>query len=428
MSMIRKLTLAAALAAGLISSAAAQSSFTAKDAGGVTRTFASFNCSSLICSMAVPADQTGAAFGVSANPFYMAFGAGVQLPGFAAAPSVKLQDGSGNSIGSTSGSLNVNITGGGGGGSSYTVTFGSSLGTLGTPSGFKDSSGNFQSLLGDTSNGQWVNVKASALPSGAATQATLASILTALGTPFQAGASIGNTSFIATQSIGTNLHMVCDSGCSSSSSPSFGATFPTTGTPIGMSQGGLLTALTGTGGALNVNISSGSIANTSFGISGTLPGFASTPTVNLGTIGGAATQTTLAAIQTALGSPFQAGGAIGNTSFGLTPTNTAGIQSAAVESNHVLKSSAGGLIGITVTIGATSGWLMMFDATTAPADGAVTPKYCRYIKSDGTGGASSIFWNPSPLTFSTGIVSVFSSTGCFTKTASATAYFSGQVQ
>jgi hypothetical protein len=71
-------------------------------------------------------------------------------------------------------------------------------------------------------------------------------------------------SVTATQATGTNLHMVCDSGCSSSSSPTFGATFPTTGTPIGMSQGGNLTALTGTGGALNVNISSGSIGNTSF--------------------------------------------------------------------------------------------------------------------------------------------------------------------
>lgn len=36
------------------------------------------------------------------------------------------------------------------------------------------------------------------LPTGAATQTTLASILTALGSPFQAGGSIGNTSFGAT--------------------------------------------------------------------------------------------------------------------------------------------------------------------------------------------------------------------------------------
>jgi len=263
-------------------------------------------------------------------------------------------------------------TGGGGG---LSVAFAGPIGANGTPVGFKDASGNFQPLLGDVTNGQWVSIKASValpvtgtffqatqpisavslpLPTGAATQTTLAALLTALGTPFQAGASIGNTAFgisgtlpafattptvnlgtigtaataalqttgntslasidtktpalgqalaassvpvvltaaqlatltppssvTVTQATGTNLHMVCDSGCSSSSSPSFGSAFPSTGTPIGMTQGGNLTALSGTGGALNINISSGSIANTSFGISGTLPAYAATPTFKI---------------------------------------------------------------------------------------------------------------------------------------------------
>lgn len=42
----------------------------------------------------------------------------------------------------------------------------------------------------------------------------------------------------------------------------------------------------------------GSITNTSFGINGTLPAFAATPTVNLGTIAGVATETTLSSINT----------------------------------------------------------------------------------------------------------------------------------
>lgn len=84
------------------------------------------------------------------------------------------------------------------------VTFGMSIGTLGIPGGFKDASGNFQSLLGDTTNGQWVSIKSAVplnvtgtfwqttqpisaaslpLPNGAATQTTLASILAALVTP-----------------------------------------------------------------------------------------------------------------------------------------------------------------------------------------------------------------------------------------------------
>ncbi len=48
----------------------AQTSFTAKDASAVTQTFKSFSCSGNICALNVPADNTGAAFGVTGNPFY----------------------------------------------------------------------------------------------------------------------------------------------------------------------------------------------------------------------------------------------------------------------------------------------------------------------------------------------------------------------
>lgn len=56
-------------------------------------------------------------------------------------------------------------------------------------------------------------------------------------------------------------------------------------------------------GIWNVGLSAGtnaigSITNTSFGISGTLPAFATTPTFNVGTIGGIATETTLSALNT----------------------------------------------------------------------------------------------------------------------------------
>ena len=95
------------------------------------------------------------------------------------------------------------------------------------------------------------------LPTGAATQTTLASVLTALGTPFQAGGSIGNTAFIA--NAGTNL-------------------------------------------------------NTS----------------------ALATQTTLASVLTALGTPFQAGGSIGNTAFianAGTNLNTSALSTSANQTN-----------------------------------------------------------------------------------------------
>lgn len=66
----------------------------------------------------------------------------------------------------------------------------------------------------------------------------LSTMITALGSPFQAGGSIGNTTFTATQATGTNLHMVCDSGCSGSGGTSIAdnAAFTqgtTNETPIG---------------------------------------------------------------------------------------------------------------------------------------------------------------------------------------------------
>lgn len=102
--------------------------------------------------------------------------------------------------------------------------------------------------------------------------------------------------------------------------------------------------------------------------------------------------------------------------------------SGALQSGNVLLSAAGNLYTLSVTITTVSGYLMVFDATSAPGDGAVTPKVCQPVNSNGTNGAVSMTWGNIPLRFATGITAVFSSTGCFTKTASATAVFSAQVQ
>jgi hypothetical protein len=58
----------------------------------------------------------------------------------------------------------------------------------------------------------------------------------------------------------------------------------------------------------------------SMGLTGSLPAFAATPTFNVGTIAGIATETGVQQVRTALGSPFQAGGSIGNTAFGISGT------------------------------------------------------------------------------------------------------------
>lgn len=82
------------------------------------------------------------------------------------------------------------------------------------------------------------------------------------------------------------------------------------------------------------------------------------------------------------------------------------------------------LYGFTVTSGASAGYVLVFDATSLPADGTVTPQNC--IKVAATSTVSESF-NP-PEQFATGIVVAFSTTGCFTKTASSTAFFNVQAQ
>lgn len=100
-------------------------------------------------------------------------------------------------------------------------------------------------------------------------------------------------------------------------------------------------------------------------------------------------------------------------------------KSSAVEANHVFKASAGSLVRWRVTSGAVDGYTLVFDATSAPADGAVTPAFCQITPKNST---VEVDWTSAPVTFSTGITASFSTTGCFTKTASSTVFFSWVVQ
>jgi len=99
--------------------------------------------------------------------------------------------------------------------------------------------------------------------------------------------------------------------------------------------------------------------------------------------------------------------------------------STAIESNHVFKASAGNLYRVALTNGASAGFLLVFNATTAPADGAVTPRICRAVQAN---GSVEVDHSGAPDYFDTGIVAVFSTTGCLTKTASATGFFEGSVK
>ena len=101
------------------------------------------------------------------------------------------------------------------------------------------------------------------------------------------------------------------------------------------------------------------------------------------------------------------------------------VASSAAESCHVLKASAGNLYGVSGYVGAAT-FVMVFNATTAPADGAVTPVVWAYIPA---AGSWSIAYGTIPATFSTGITVCDSSTRPLTKTAVSTNnVFSGYVQ
>lgn len=97
------------------------------------------------------------------------------------------------------------------------------------------------------------------------------------------------------------------------------------------------------------------------------------------------------------------------------------VSSTAIEASHIFKASAGNLYGMCITAGASAGFLMIFDAVTAPADGAVTPKDLMQVAANGTACIS--FGAGPPSSYATGITAVLSTTGPLTKTASATGYF-----
>ena len=92
-----------------------------------------------------------------------------------------------------------------------------------------------------------------------------------------------------------------------------------------------------------------------------------------------------------------------------------------------MKVGSGVLYSATVTIGAYSGYLMAFDATSAPADGTVAPIWWFPVASNGTNGGATFGYAPG-ITFNVGCVLAFSTTGPFTKTASSTAAFCAQVR
>lgn len=95
-------------------------------------------------------------------------------------------------------------------------------------------------------------------------------------------------------------------------------------------------------------------------------------------------------------------------------------QTAAAAGSLIAKASAGNCYGFNVAAGASAGYFLLYNSTTVPADGVTTPIKAYAIAANATLG---VHWDV-PRRFGTGIVGVFSTTGPFTKTISATAFIS----
>lgn len=104
-----------------------------------------------------------------------------------------------------------------------------------------------------------------------------------------------------------------------------------------------------------------------------------------------------------------------NTLASSTPTST---QTTVAAGSLIAKASAGNCYGFNVVSGASAGYFMLFNSATVPADGTVTPFRVYVMAANSSLGVS---WDV-PRRFGTGIVGVFSTTGPFTKTISATAF------
>lgn len=107
--------------------------------------------------------------------------------------------------------------------------------------------------------------------------------------------------------------------------------------------------------------------------------------------------------------------------------------SAAAVSSFLFTSPTKSLASLTAVVGATPGFAMLIDASSLPANGAVAActnaaatrpcvMWCAPVAAN---GVVDRHWT-TPMSFTTGILAAFSTTGCASLTASATAQFFGE--
>ncbi len=210
---------------------------------------------------------------------------------------------------------------------------------------------------------------------------------------------------------------------------------PAGGTPTGTQdvnivQTGGVTQLRGAGavGTGSERVAVGQDVTT---IAGSAPGTAGTASANVITIQGIASGTvvpvsgTITAVTTITNPLPTTPTPLATSTAGLAPVN-----SSAVETSHVIKAGAGNLYSFNVsadsTLSAAAWEVLIFNSTTAPAAGAVTPVKCYQVPA-GTTSVSGAW--PAPLYLGTGIsMTVSTATTCFTQTDSAHGFISGDAK
>jgi hypothetical protein len=108
----------------------------------------------------------------------------------------------------------------------------------------------------------------------------------------------------------------------------------------------------------------------------------------------------------------------------VTPTRVFPQASTALETSHVVPGGVKALHGVSVNTTVAGGWFMILNAAADPGNGPVTPLKWIQVGANQTAGLTA---DPDTMwAFPLGVVLVFSTTGPFTETQSATVVFSWQ--
>jgi hypothetical protein len=261
----------------------------------------------------------------------------------------------------------------------------------------------------------------------------------------KAGATVGVT-------VGSNTHISAITTSGSSSLNVAGGTGLVTGygvapaitnQSVNVAQVNGVTTLTGAG-ATGTGAQRNTVAQDTTTIAGSAPGTAGTPSANVVSVQGVASGTALPASQsgtwnvgtvTTLTNPVGIKGVDGSTiasASNAVPTNSAPltqVATSALAANLVVSAVAVNLwsfdVSADTTLSASPWWIMIYNNTSAPADGAVTPAKCYALPAGATAFTGGF---PSGIAFSTGITIGVSSTGCFSKTAQTHAFISADTR